>query len=181
MKAMTISAILTILILIALLLHAFNCADKDTADFDEQKRPDHGGNLKKRLLFGALAWFAVSVAWLLMWPYGMGYPRFGFLLLVPMGFGWWTMCFRLFLNAMREKSWYWMGPALDDRGPDDSGYDHFWHWLAWVAGGKRMVFIHDDHQGEEVYERSYGEKAPARLAYITEAVLFITSLLILFL
>lgn len=177
---MTIAIILFSLFLIALMGHAFICATKDGSSIDQHERIDHSGNLKKRILFCAAVWLCVSASWLLAWPFGMGYMRFGFLLLVPMGFAWWTMCFRFFLNAMGDVAWHWMGPPLDARGPDESRYDTFWHWLAWVVQGRERAYMGQDFRGKAMYVRSYFMFLPAMLAYTTEAALFIASFLILF-
>jgi hypothetical protein len=43
--------------------------------------------------------------------------------------------FRLLLNLMRKRPWWYMGRRKDMRSKKDSWYDGRWHWLAWFIKG----------------------------------------------
>jgi hypothetical protein len=142
--------VIAIAFLGVLTFHAFNAADTDTLRFDKGLPPDHDGNFKKRLAYGAIVYVLACVAWAVARLTMHVDSMLGVLALIPMGLGWWDASFRLLLNLMRERPWWYLGPSR--RTKHESAIDtRFWkaaygHWsieesdrpvLVFSATGKR--------------------------------------------
>lgn len=119
---------LSFLLVVLLLVRWFaeNEGSNDAFRANRLRRIDHGANLERRLWIGGVMFvlFAALWCWLIDWRTAA--------LIAPFMWGTWTMLFREKLNDDREPRvprWY-MGPALEERGSDDSWYDLRFHQLA---------------------------------------------------
>lgn len=78
-----------------------------------------------------------------------------------------SIAFRLSLNLLRRKRWWYLGRMSGLRRKGDSRYDGAFHWLAWRLSGSHRVEGYPD----------YPEDMPAMLAYGIEAAVAISILL----
>lgn len=95
---------LVIIFLLVLAMYAYLEASVDDFYISRGIGINHGRALAKRLITsGFIVAIAMAIDAIVQgWWHG--------LLLIPMGWAWWTMLFRLFLNLMRGKDWRYVAP-----------------------------------------------------------------------
>lgn len=133
--------LITSLFLLAIAVLAFNSADTDEVRFSKGLPPLHGKNLIRRLCIGGVIYALACTALALAVLFCEAPSMWGALALIPIGFGWWDGLFRLFLNLMRKKPWWYLGPSL--RGKQESAIDTvFWKaaYGLWVRDGEKLEF-----------------------------------------
>lgn len=103
---------LSLIFLLVLAMHAYSEAHGDSMDIDLDIPINHGRALVKRLFTaGFIAVIAMAIdAMVHGWWHAATF--------IPMGWAWWTILFRLFLNWMRELEYWYIS--------DSNAYDRFW-------------------------------------------------------
>lgn len=116
--------VIFIIYLLLMAMHAYSEAHDDDLKIAAGQEIDHGAALLDRILTGLLI-SAVVIAFEThergLW-HGM--------LLLPIGWAWWTMLFRFSINRMRGLDWRYLGHRLVARSRNDSAYDTFFHIVA---------------------------------------------------
>lgn len=130
------TAILAIagIFLLFMLLFAFNASDVDAMDILEQKQINHKRGLIIRILIGALVYALTCIAWVIAYRFYRVVSIWPVLLLIPMGWAWWTAWFRFLLNNMRGKDWRYLGK--------DADYDCFWLYRTFTGPDRVILIAH---------------------------------------
>lgn len=105
--------------------HAAICAADDKFKIDENHHIDHGRALKIRVLVLGLIFLAAFAVYSCksLWWHG--------LLLLPIGWAWWTMLFRFSLNRMRGLDWRYVSPS--------NNTDLWWMSVSWLTISSKWV------------------------------------------
>lgn len=143
------------LFLSALVAVIYKEAVKDNNTIKEHRKVNH---VKVWLARAGIMVYVSFLAWSII-AHGNDFdlmPLLGFLLMSAFGF---SALFRLKLNSLRGKGWWYMGPYLDDRTKKDAWYDGLFHRFArFIARSPASAY--------------YPRCLPATLAYIAESIAF---------
>lgn len=160
--------ILLSIFLLVLAMHAYSEAHGDAMAIADGQDIDHGWALIERVVNG----FLITVLMIAYDAFHNGWWHC--LLMLPIGWAWWTMLFRFCLNRMRGNDWYYIGPIVGNRGKNDSWYDGFWHELVWgLSGGEWIYFTGTLDSGRLA---KYDHDLPGKVAYSFELTILAASL-----
>ncbi len=165
---MTAALAITGIFLLFMLLFAFNAADVDAMDILEQKQINHKRGLTIRILIGALVYALTCIAWVIAYRFYRVGSIWPVLLLIPMGWAWWTAWFRFLLNNMRGLDWRYVSPS--------NWYDRFFLWECGCHADEtehRNGYYHPRPNVKYPYRRC--THRAGLFAYTFEAIVFASS------